>query len=382
MEARVTGPQKYFAKMPYMACRGATANMSAPRTGQRLTPGVSIDVQFDGKRTRLFEFFTQDSRDFVIPEDGTYHVHFQASVWASSARASGDNIYAYINVTGGTGAGVTGNTAAVIQQHVRSGWYQTVQVSCTEYFTKGSKVRASMYLDSGASGDWCIADGDVDTGFYAFMVAPNSGGWQEPSPGQAPELKPWSDDQYVTPQDMNAQTVAQNRAVENPSRVTARNVTFTLPAQPASRNAVSWGGCFNNSNGNTAWFGPGSIGSGWGNNTSLKVPFDGIYLVSVLGQARHLDAPIADVQYAFQIAVHKDLDGKPILLGQSGNPRKAQESGLLVSDVIRLKKGDDLNVRFFGYGPTNADNKWDQGRTDGRWWNLAITYLGRGTYRA
>ncbi|MCZ1019395.1 hypothetical protein [Streptomyces noursei] len=365
-------PQRYFAKMPYMACRGVTTNLAGPRPGQRLIAGSTIDVQFDYKKTRLYEFSSSDYRNFVIPEDGIYHVHFQASVWANSVRDAGDNINAYINVKDSTGTGVNGNIASVIQQNVRSGWYQTIQVSATEYFTKGSKIRGSIYLDGGAIGDWCVADGEIDTGFYAFMIAPGSGNWTAQSPGPAPELKKWSDGQFVSAQTMNDQTVSQMRAKENPPRVTVRDTSFNMPGNPTDKNAVSWKAAYGNDK-----FEPVSIGPGWGANTAITIPHDGLYLVSVIGNGRMLNPPAPNAQFAFQISLHRNLDTKPLILLQGGNARKDHESGLLISDVVRFMKGDKVNTRFFGYTSTS---RWDSGRSDGRWWTMSFTYLGGGAY--
>ncbi|MEU1071566.1 MULTISPECIES: hypothetical protein [unclassified Streptomyces] len=371
MEERVSGPQKYFAKMPYLSCRGVTANtnMGGARTGQRLTPGSTLEVQFDADRARLSGFSSSNFKSFVIPEDGIYHVHFQASVWAKNARDIGDNVNAYINLTG---AGADGNIAAVTQQYVRSGWYQTVQVSVTEFFVSGQRIQPTVYLDSGATGDWCVADGDVDTGFYAFMISPNTGGWLERSPGPAADLITWADDEYVSVQTMNEQTVGQLKAKWNPPRITCRGTTFNMQGNPPDKNAISWQYMYANDQ-----FEKITIGPGWGSNTGFTIPHDGVYLVSVIGNARMMTPPVENSQFAFQVAIYKNFNDKPYVLLQSGNTRKEHESGLLISDVVRFAKGDKVNIRFFGYTSTS---RWDSGRSDGRWWTMAFTHLGRGTY--
>ncbi|MGK5627009.1 hypothetical protein [Streptomyces sp. URMC 123] len=369
MEERVSGPQKYFAKMPYLSCRGVTANMAGTRPGQRLTPGATLEVQFDAERARLSGFSTSDYKSFTIPEDGIYHVHFQASVWGKSTRDVGDNVNAYLTLAG---SGANGNIAAVTQQYVRSGWYQTVQVSVTEFFLKGQTIQPTVYLDSGASGDWCVADGEVDTGFYAFMISPNTGGWLERSPGPAPDLSKWTDGQFVSVQTMNEQTVGQLKAKWNPPRITCRNTSFNMQGNPPDKNAISWQYMYANDQ-----FEKITIGPGWGSNTGFTIPHDGIYLVSVIGNAKMMTPPVENAQFAFQIGIYRNLSDQPYILLQSGNARKDHESGLLISDVARFSKGDKVNIRFFGYTSTS---RWESGRSDGRWWTMAFTHLGRGTY--
>lgn len=384
MQERITAPQRYYGKMPFFAAQGCTSNTTNPRSGTALYKGQFVELTWPSTNVKKSGFTTSDDgKYFIVPEDGVYHMHFQASVYGTKNRSVGTNLNVYIEAeNNASGNGAVGELGAVIQQHVTTAFYHTVPVGVTEYLTKGTKLKAKVYLDGGADGNWVIADGAVDTALYAFMVAPSSEGWHYATPGPAPAMKSWADTEFLDEKRMNEQTIDQFNALENRGRVTGRGVNFNWKGQTDSKSAVTWAGVYRNST-LPGWFQETEAAPGWGAKTAITIPWDGIYLVSVIGNARHSAQPIADVQYVYQIGVYGNggTDAKPLLLSQGGNARTGHESGQVISDVLPLKAGDALNVRFWGVN--NATN-WDSGRNDPgsstRWWNFAVTYLGRGTY--
>ncbi|OLZ74241.1 hypothetical protein AV521_00645 [Streptomyces sp. IMTB 2501] len=385
MMDRITTPQKYYGKMPYFSARGCASNTTNPRSGMALYKGQFVDVLWPAAKVKNFGFTTSpDGKYFIVPEDGIYHMHFQAATYGDKNRTTGNNINVYIEAeNNAAGNGAIGELGVVIQQHVTTNYYHSTPVGVTEFLTKGTKLKAKVYLDGGAEGHWVISDGAVDTSFHVFMVAPSSEGWHYATPGPAPTMKPWADDEGLDEQRMNEQTTSQFNALENRARVTGRGVAFNWKGQREDKNAVTWAGIYRNST-RPGWLQEAEADPGWGAKTAVEIPWDGIYLVSVIGNARHSAQPIANVQYIYQVAIY-DSGGaaaKPILLSQGGNARTDHESGQLISDVVFLKAGTKLNVRFWG---ANSATNWDSGRDGGslgspRWWNFAVTYLGRGTY--
>ncbi|MEH6373686.1 hypothetical protein V7793_04905 [Streptomyces sp. KLMMK] len=386
MTDRITAPQKYYGKMPYFAAQGCASNTSTPRTGMALYKGKHVEVLWPAAKVKKFGFTTSsDGKYFIIPEDGVYHVHFQASTYGNKNRITGNNINVYIEAENNApGNGAVGELGVVINQHLTTNFYHTTPVAVTEFFTKGTKLKAKVYLDGGAEGNWVIADGAVDTAFYAFMVSPSSEGWHYATPGPAPAMKRWTDNEFIDEKRMNEQTTDQFNALENRARVTGRGVTFNWKGQREDKNAVTWAGMYRNSV-VSGWFQEAEAAPGWGAKTAVNIPWDGLYLVSAFGNARHSAQPIANVQYIYQLGLYGSggATAKPMLLTQGGNARTNHESGQVISDVVFLQAGTKLNIRFWG---VNTATNWDSGR-DGsgtvngtRWWNFAITYLGRGTY--
>ncbi|MEV8022487.1 hypothetical protein AB0O76_40585 [Streptomyces sp. NPDC086554] len=384
MTDRITAPQKYYGKMPYFAAQGCANNTSNPRSGMALYKGKMIDVTWPKNKVKQFGFTTSaDGKYFIVPEDGIYHMYFQASTYGDKNRTIGSNINVYIEAeNNAAGNGAVGELGVVIQQHLTTNYYHTTPVGVTEFLTKGTKLKAKVYLDGGAEGHWVIADGAMDTTFYAFMISPSSEGWHYATPGPASSMKRWTDDEFVDEIRMNEQTTAQFNALENRARVTGRGVTFNWKGQREDKNAVTWAAIYRNST-KPGWLQDTEAAPGWGAKTAVEIPWDGIYLVSVIGNARHNTQPVANVQYIYQIGVYGSggMSAKPILLSQGGNTRTDHESGQIISDVVPLKAGDRLNVRFWG---ANTATNWDSGRSGSvsgsRWWNFAVTYLGRGTY--
>ncbi|MFI6684983.1 hypothetical protein [Streptomyces sp. NPDC050485] len=384
MKDRITDPQKYYGKMPYFSAQGCASNTTNPRSGIALYKGRVVDVFWPENNVKKSGFTTSaDGKYFIVPEDGIYHMHFQASTYGTKNRPTGINVNVYIEAeNNAAGNGAVGELGVVIQQHLTTSFYHTVPVGVTEFLAKGTKLKAKVYLDGGAEGNWVIADGSVDTAFYAFMIAPSSEGWHYATPGPASAMKPWSDTEFVDEKRMNDQTTDQFNALENRARVTGRGVTFNWKGQTEEKNAVTWAGIYRNS-AISGWLQETEAAPGWGAKTAVEIPWDGIYLVSVLGNARHSAQPIADVQYVYQIGVYGSggTGAKPLLLSQGGNARVGHEAGQVISDVMFLQAGTKLNVRFWG---VNAATNWDSGRSGSvgvtRWWNFAVTYLGRGTY--
>ncbi|MFD9561525.1 hypothetical protein [Streptomyces sp. NPDC059994] len=381
MEDRITTPQRYYGRVPYFSARGVTQNTTFPIRGFALYKGKVADLTWPAARVKQ-NGFANNGKSFIVPEDGVYHVHFQATFYADNSRDTGNNVNVYINADGATGNGASGNLGGIIQQHIRAKEYHTTAVACTEYFTAGTMLTAQTYLDGGASGGWVIPEGEVDTGFYGFMVSPSPDGWHAATPGQPMPMQKWTDFKFISETDLNEQTYDQFNALENRARVTGRRVKFNWPGEKETGNAVAWGGIYRNSTAK-GLFEADTAAPGWAANTAINIPWDGVYLVSVIGNGRHDAQPLAGVQYIYQIGIYGNggSGATPILISQGGNARTSHESGQLINDVVRLTAGTKLNVRFWG---VNKATNWDSGRdepTNGtRWWNFAVTYLGRGNY--
>ncbi|UQI44625.1 hypothetical protein M1P56_09830 [Streptomyces sp. HU2014] len=369
MNTRVTIPQKYYAKLPYVSVRGVKVGTAFPGgvpPNQPLYAGQRRDVTWDPARQyKTGGFSSPDNVRFRIPEDGVYHVVFNAAVYGSTVRSVGENVNAYLEVDGATGAGVSGNIGHTIYQHQQAGGHTTIRVSVTEFFTKGSSVRAQMYLDSGATGTWGIAAADFDANFHAFMISPSSNGWSQPA-AEPPSLTPWKAGSVVSVEAMNAATYDPYVHLENRPRFTARGTQFSVAASQ-EKVALAWDSMYANDPG----FGLRRLGDGFADRTAVTVPYSGIYLVSLFCSARHADGADS-ASYGFQAKIHgSSSDAK--ILAQGSTTRIGQDCSVSLDDVLYLNAGEALNIRFYGWG---SSTRWVNGDSDGRINTLGAIYLG------
>ncbi|GAA4071405.1 hypothetical protein [Streptomyces hundungensis] len=363
MNERVTTPQKYYANMPYVSTRGVVA--SSGISGQALYAGQKRDVLWDARRTYANGFTTADSIRFKVPEDGVYHVTFNASVFGNTVRGIGENLNAYLYVDGATGPGVSGAIGHTTFQHQMASNFTTIQVSVTEYFTKGSFVRAQVYLDSGATGIWWIAAADFDANLNAVLLAPSTNGWSQAAV-PPPTLAAWSDGSYVSVDAMNSQTFDAFAHLENRPRFLARDTSFSVAAGQ-EKVALPWNTVYANDPG----FALQRLADGYADRTAIKVPYSGLYLVTFFGAVQHTSG-VDTASYGFQFKIHGD-SGDAKILAQNSTTRINMDCSITVNDLVYLKAGESLSVRFYGWG---SDTRWTNGTGDGRIFNLGATYLG------
>ncbi|WP_424214775.1 hypothetical protein ACN20G_23405 [Streptomyces sp. BI20] len=379
MNARINAPQGYLANMPYLIARGLTSNTTSPRTGLAMYRGTVTWMNWKTSGVTLSGGFkgTTDSSgytDFVIPEDGIYYFNFQASIYATGTRNL-DNINGYVHKIPAPGSGETEEDIAIeCSQFVKNGWYQTLQTSGSDFFRKGTRLSAKVYLDQGATGAWAVADGQIDTSMFIFMVAP-AGSWSDVAgPGQAAAPATWTDGQVVTADQLNDQTVRSLACKADPARAQARGPNWTMGGAPADgTNILDWYGIYHN-----GWFKSVKVTPSSKVDTGIQIPWDGVYLVSLQGHGQLSNATIPNgiKQLTFQVLLHKNSGNTPIILNQSGTPRTGMDSGALSQDVIRLQAGDVLNARFWG---NSKDASWQSmGPADGRLWTITVHYMGRG----
>ncbi|MER7986974.1 hypothetical protein ABTY53_15475 [Streptomyces noursei] len=363
MHERITAPQKYYANPPYASTRGVVT--SPGTSGQALSAGQKRDVLWDSQRIRLNGFTTPDNTRLRVPEDGVYHVTFNATVNGSTVRSVGENLNAYLLVDGATGQGASGAIGHTTFQHQAASSYTTIQVSITEYLTRGSFVRAQVYLDSGATGNWWISTADYDANLNITLLAPSSNGWTQPA-SPPPILRPWSDGDYVGVDTMNSQTLDVFLHRENRPRITALGAAFNVAAGQ-EKVAVAWNSMYSNDSG----FALQRLAGGYAERTTIKVPYSGIYLVSCVGTVQHTSG-VEAASYGFQFKIHGDSDDARIVT-QNSTTRMNMDCSIAVNDLIYLKSNEALNVRFYGWGP---DTHWASGTGDGRALVLAATYMG------
>ncbi|MEW1672007.1 hypothetical protein AB0O47_01985 [Streptomyces noursei] len=363
MHERVTAPQKYYANLPYASARGVVT--SPGTSGQALFAGQKRDVLWDSQRIRLNGITTPDSTRFRVPEDGVYHVSFNATVNGSIVRSVGENLNAYLFVDGATGQGASGVMGHTTFQHQAASSYTTIQVSVTEFFTRGSSVRAQVYLDSGATGTWWISTADYDANLNIVLLTPSSNSWAEPA-SPPPVLRTWSDGDYIDVDTMTSQTLDVFLHLENRPRVTSRGAAFNVAAGQ-EKVAVSWNSMYSNDRG----FALQKLTAGYADRTGIKVPYSGMYLISFVGTVQH-SSGVEAASYGFQFKVHGDSDDAKILT-QNSTTRMNMDCSIAVTDLIYLKSNETLNVRFYGWGP---DTRWTSGTSDDRALILAATYMG------
>ncbi|MFD7015886.1 hypothetical protein [Streptomyces sp. NPDC059928] len=333
--------------------------------GLALYAGQTRDVLWNSTGLTLNGVTTPDGIRFKIPEDGVYYVTFTAAVYGSTARSVGENLYASLYADNATGQGVSGTFGRTVVQHQMAGSYTTISVSVSEYFTKGTYVKAQVYLDSGATGQWWVAPSSFDAGFDCTMLSPSSNGWAEPAVAPGPLTK-WEDNSYISVDAMNAQTTDVFAHLENRPRVTARTATFNV-ASSQEKVALPWQSVYANDPG----FVPQRAGDGYADRTAIRVPYSGIYLVSLYGTVRHLGG-FSDAAYGFQFKIHGESPDAKIMV-QNSTTRINQPCSAAVTDVITLRAGEGLNVRFYGWGP---DTRWASSDDDSRAFTLGAVYLG------
>ncbi|MFJ7205608.1 hypothetical protein ACIQWR_18975 [Streptomyces sp. NPDC098789] len=368
MNERVTSPQKYYAKMPYFSARGVSVGTAFPGgvpPNQPLPAGQRRDVTWDGGRHNLNGFTSGDNIRYRIPEDGVYHVTFNASVWGNTVRAAGENLNAYITAEGSSGQGASGSIAHTTYQHQQANGYTTIRVSVTEYFTKGSSVRAQVYLDSGATGRWGIAANDYDADFNAFMVSPSENGWAQPAL-KPPSLAGWKDDRVVSVSDMNGSSLDVFGHLENRPRFTARGTSFNV-ASSQEKVALAWSGMYANDSGFTLR----RLADGYADQTAITIPYTGMYLINFFCAVRHGDGTDA-ASYGFQFKIHGN-SGDARIVSQNSTTRLNQDCSIAVDDLAYLAAGETLSVRFYGWG---ANTRWVNGDGDGRINTLGAVYMG------
>ncbi|WP_030706446.1 hypothetical protein [Streptomyces sp. NRRL F-2580] len=277
----------------------------------------------------------------------------------------GENLNAYITAEGSTGQGATGVIAHTTYQHQQANGYTTIRVSVTEYFTKGSSVRAQIYLDSGATGTWGIAANNYDANFNAFMISPSDNGWAQPAV-KPPSLSAWKDDRVVSVSDMNETSRDVFAHLENRPRFTARGTSFNV-ASGQEKVALSWSGMYANDPG----FVLQRLTDGYADQTAITVPYSGMYLIHFFCSAKHADGTEA-ASYGFQFKIYGNSDEARIL-SQNSTTRINQDCSVAVDDLVYLTAGEVLNVRFYGWG---ANTRWVSGDGDGRISTLGAVYMG------
>ncbi|MFE3579389.1 hypothetical protein [Streptomyces vinaceus] len=368
LRRRVIDPQKYYAKMPYFSARGVKAGNAFPGgvpPNQPLYAGQRRDLTWEPTRQYKNGFTTPDNVRFLIPEDGVYHVTFNASVWGNTVRSVGENVNAYLTAEGATGLGVSGTIGHTTFQHQQASGYTTIRISVTEYFTKGTSIRAQVYLDSGATGIWGIASNQFDADFNAFMLSPSDDAWSQPAV-QPPALTPWKDDAVVTAADMNAATYDAFAHLENRPRFTARGTSFNV-ASGQEKVALAWSSMFANDPGFTLR----RLADGFADRTAITVPYSGMYLVHFFCSTKHSDG-VDSASYGFQFKIHGNSSDARIL-AQNSTTRINHDSSVAIDDLIYLTAGEVLNVRFYGWG---SGTRWVSGDGDGRISTLGAVYMG------
>ncbi|MFD9563378.1 hypothetical protein [Streptomyces sp. NPDC059994] len=354
--------------MPYFSARGVSVGTAFPGgvpPNQPLTAGQRKDVAWDSSRHFLNGFSSGDNIRYRIPEDGVYHVTFNASVWGSVVRSVGENLNAYIVAEGASGQGASGAIAHTTCQHQQANSYTTIRVSVTEYFTQGTSIRTQVYLDSGATGRWGIAANDFDADFNAFMVSPSGNSWSQPSV-KPPTLTAWKDDRVVSVADMNGTTLDVFGHLENRPRFTARGTSFNV-ASSQEKVALAWPEMYANDPG----FVLQRLADGFADRTAITVPYSGMYLLHFFCAAKHSDGT-ESASYGFQFKIHGS-SGDARILSQNSTTRINQDCSVAVDDLVYLTAGEVLNVRFYGWG---SGTRWVSGDGDGRVNTLGAVYMG------
>ncbi|WP_327377661.1 hypothetical protein OG393_29160 [Streptomyces sp. NBC_01216] len=368
MRERVTDPQKYYANMPNFSARGVKIGGAFPvgvPPNQPLYAGQRRDVIWNRTTLSTRGFTTTDGIRFRIPEDGVYHVTFNAAVWGNTVRAVGENLNAYITADGANGLGASGDIGHTTFQHQHAGSYTTIRVSITEYFTKGTSIRSQVYLDSGATGRWGIASSQFDADFNAFMLSPSAGGWRQAAV-KPPNLTPWKDNAAVSVSDMNRQTFDTFAHLENRPRFTARGTSFNVSAGQ-EKVALPWSSMYANDSGFTLR----RLADGYADRTAITVPYSGMYLVNFFCSAQHTSG-VDTASYGFQFKIHGN-SGSARILAQNTTTRINQDCSVALEDLIYLGAGEPLNVRFYGWG---TGTRWVSGKSDGRINTLGAVYMG------